>query len=115
MSEQIVVPQDKPQLTMQVSVFEKKVVQHFPHPLEYLALEADEAVRLGYTLIERGWEARPELKPLDGNKKHDLVERHRRTLTNRIALHFNTLRERKKMSNRELAEHVVELMIKEVF
>lgn len=101
--------------TMSVSVYDGKVVQHFPHALEWLALEADESVRLGYTLIERGWEARPELKPLDDNKKHDLVERHRRTLTKRLEVVLNSLREKKTMSNRTVAKQLVQLMLNEVF
>ncbi len=61
------------------------------------------------------YEARGDLKPAGGALKQELIERHRRTLTTRIALHMNTMRERKKMSNQELAAHFVDLMLKEVF
>lgn len=110
----IIIKQDNP-ATMRVSVFDRKVIQHFPHPLEFLALEGDEAVRLGMTLIDRAYEARGDLKPAGGAVKHELIERHRRTLTKRLEVMLNTLRERKKTSTPELAKQLVEVMLKEVF
>lgn len=114
-AEQIIVPQDPAQATMKVSVFDSKVVQHFPYALEYLALEAEEAIRLGMVLIDRAYEAKGELKPADGAVKHELVERHRKTLTRRLEVMLNSLREAKKVSNAKLAKELVETMLKDVF
>lgn len=100
---------------MLVSVHDRKVVQHFPHPLEYLALEADEAIRLGMTLIDRAYDARGDLKPADGAVKHELIERHRKTLTKRLEVMLNTLRENKRYSTPELSKQLVEACLKEVF
>lgn len=101
--------------TMKVSVHDQKVIQHFPHALEWIALTGEEAIRLGMTLIDRAYEARGDLKPADGAVKHELVERHRRTLTKRLEVVLNSTREKKTTSNRELARQVVELMLKAVF
>jgi hypothetical protein len=113
-SEQILLKQPEPQ-ALRVSVHDRKVIQHFPHPLEWVALEAEEAVRLGMVLIDRAYEARGDIKPADGAVKHEMIERHRRTLTKRLEVMLNTLREHKRTSTPELAKQLVETCLKEVF
>jgi hypothetical protein len=49
------------------------------------------------------YEQRGELKPAGGAVKHELIERHRRTLTRRLELVLNSRRERKKTSNAQLS------------
>lgn len=115
MSNQIIVPQDPSAATMKVSTFDRKVIQHFPHPLEWIALEGEEAIALGMCLMDRAYEARPDLKPVDNNKKHEFIERHRKTLTRRLEVILNSTREKKTTSNAKLAKELVEVMLREVF
>lgn len=47
--------------------------------------------------------------------KEELVQRHRKTLLDRIGVVLNSQREKKTISNRSLAQQLVDIMSKEVF
>ena len=47
--------------------------------------------------------------------KEELVQRHRKTLLDRISVVLNSQREKKTISNRSLAQQLVDIMSKEVF
>lgn len=47
--------------------------------------------------------------------KAELVQRHRKTLLDRISVVLNSQREKKTISNRSLAQQLVDIMSKEVF
>lgn len=130
---------DKP-LEIAVTVHDRQVVLHLSEPREYVALEDTTGalpLMLGQRLILAGVEARKEvgqaaimaalsvvdgiyelrgdLKPAGGAAKHELIERHRHVLTQRISIMLNSTREKKKINNATLAKMVTEAMLKEVF
>lgn len=47
--------------------------------------------------------------------KEELVQRHRKTLLDRISVVLNSQREKKTISNRSLSQQLVDIMSKEVF
>jgi hypothetical protein len=127
---------EKP-LSIAVTVHDRQAILHLSEPREYAALTATEPLMLGQRLILAGVEARPEtgqaaiavamalidgiyelqgsLKPAGGAVKHELIERHRNVLTQRLTVMLNSQREKKKVSNHELAKVMVETMLKEAF
>lgn len=126
-----------PQVSVQVSVHGAQVVLHFNAPREYvaltgleplvvgtrlmaLAIEADDSaaqqmINLCMGLIDYAYEQRSDLKPAGGAVKHEMIERHRRLLTQRLAVMLNSQREKKTITNRALAKQIVDVMLKEVF
>jgi hypothetical protein len=133
MSEQIIIEP----LKVEVTVHGQQAVLHMSEPREYLAFFGAEPLMLGARLLVAGVEARPDMasagiaaamgvidgiyelrgdiKPAGGAVKHELIERHRRKLTDRVALMLNSKREDKTTPNRGLAKQLVEEMLKEVF
>lgn len=136
MNEQIFVPAEKP-LSLLVSAYGNKVVLHMSEPREYLALTGTEPVVIGTQMLAKAIEADPgcgkdvldlamalmdhvyavrgDLKPAGGAVKHELIERHRRTLSKRFEVMLNSIRERKTTSNRGLAKQLVDAALHEVF
>lgn len=124
-------------MSVAVSVFGKQAVLHMDAPREYLALTGPEPIQLGARLFVAGVEAdqsvaqaaiagamavidaiyeiKGDIKPAGGAVKHELIERHRNTLTKRMELVLNTQREKKKTSNHQLARQLVDIMLHEVF
>lgn len=136
--EQILAPGllEKP-LQIAITVHDRTAVLHFSEPREYVALSDGHPFMIGQRLILAGVEARPDLgqaaiavamalidgiyemrsdlKPAGGAVKHELIERHRRTLTKRLEVIMNSQREKKTTSNALLAKELVEVMLREVF
>lgn len=120
-----------------VSTHDGLVILHFERATEYavyspvgavadgtklLAFAASEdrqaaqlVVNSAMFLIDHVYETRGDLKPAGGAVKHELIERHRRTLTRRIELVLNSRREQKKVGNAALAKEVVDILLREVF
>lgn len=134
--EQIIIPQEKP-LSVAVTVHDRQVVLHLSEPREFIALTGDEPVIVGtqmlssaviadpstggavidfaMTLIDLVYETRGDLKPAGGAVKHELIERHRATLTKRLEIVMNSTREKKTVNNRSLARQLVDIALAEVF
>lgn len=124
-------------LEVSVDVHGDQVVQRFSAAREYVAMGAQEAMLIGgrllvasveadpsagnaaiqvaMAMIDGVYELRGDLKPAGGAVKHELIERHRRTLTNRLGAVLNTTRERKRLSNEQLAKQLVDIVLSEVF
>jgi hypothetical protein len=77
--------------------------------------EASHATRMAQLICDLAFEIDTTLKPLGDTLKVELAERHRITLTHRIAIVLGTLREDKLKSNGMLAKELVDIMMKEVF
>lgn len=140
-AEQIILPGAAPAptqpLSMAVTVHDRQAVLHLSEPREYVALTDAEPLMLGQRMILAGVEANPDvaqaaiatamalidgiyelrgdLKPAGGAVKHELIERHRKTLTNRLTVILNSTREKKTTSNRGLAKQLVDVLLTEVF
>jgi hypothetical protein len=131
-------PIEKPkQLGMGTSVHDGQVILHFTEPREYLALTNLEPVVVGgqmlrnaivadesttrevidvcMALMDFAYEVRGDLKPAGGAVKHELIERHRKTLTNRLVIVMKKLREQKTMTNDKLVKEVLDIVFHEVF
>lgn len=137
-AEQIIAPGllEKP-LQIAVTVHDRQAVLHFSEPREYVALADAHPLMIGQRLILAGVEARPDigqaaiatamavidgiydlrgdLKPAGGAVKHELIERHRKTLTRRLEVVMNSTREKRKVSNAQLARQLADIMLAEVF
>jgi hypothetical protein len=127
---------EKP-LSIAVTAHDKQAVLHLSEPREYVALSGSEPLMIGQRLILAGVEARPDtgqaaiavalalidgiyelrgdLKPAGGAVKHELIERHRATLTKRLEVVCNSIREKRTVSNHQLAKELTDIMLKEVF
>lgn len=136
MSEQIIVPKDNP-LSLAVTAHDKLAVLHMSEPREYVALAPVESLQLGARLftaaveadgnaaqaaiagamgiIDAVYEIRRDVKPAGGAVKHELIERHRRTLTKRLEVVLNSQRETRTVSNAAMAKGIVDIMLSEVF
>jgi hypothetical protein len=136
MPEQIIVPGAEPPLSVAVTHHGTQVVLHFSAPREFVAFTGYEPVVIGTQILCRAieansecaakvidmcmaimdyaYEARGDLKPAGGAVKHELIERHRRTLTQRLAVVMNSTREKRTISNKSLARQLVDIMLKEV-
>lgn len=136
MSEQIIVPKDNP-LSLAVTAHDKLAVLHMSEPREHVALAPVESLQLGARLftaaveadgnaaqaaiagamgiIDAVYEIRRDVKPAGGAVKHELIERHRRTLTKRLEVVLNSQRETRTVSNAAMAKGIVDIMLSEVF
>lgn len=122
---------------IEITRYNELVVLHVQKPQEYLpfpavsavhtalrmlatAVEADKrAAQLvidgAMLIVDHVYEVHGDLKPVNGALRHELIERHRKTLNNRIALMLNSTRENKQVSNRKLAQQIVDVVCGEVF
>lgn len=140
-AEQIIAPgllaQPEQPLSANVTRFDRQVVLHLSQPREFVAFTGMEPVIIGArmlahamdadmstakavlelctTLADAAHAADGGLKPAGGAVKHELIERHRRTLTKRLEIILNSQREKKKVSNAQLAKLMVDTMLSEVF
>lgn len=128
-------PQD---LAVNVQVADDgRVVLRFSAPREYVAMGVQEAmliagrlfvasveadpssgnaaIQVAMAMIDAVYELRGDLKPAGGAVKHELIERHRRTLTNRINTVLTSTREKRKLSNEALSKQLVDIVLHEVF
>ncbi len=140
MTDQILAPglMDQAQpLSVAVSTFGDQAVLHFSEPREFTAFTAQEALMLGsrmlvaaveadgtaaqagiataMAVIDGIYELRGDIKPAGGAVKHELIERHRKTLTKRLEIMLNSQREKKTVGNAALARQLVDTMLSEVF
>jgi len=139
MSEQIIFPQsDAPQpLSIHVSVHGRQAVLHLSQPREYVGLMPAEALQIGARMFTAAVEASPDvgqaaiaacmavidavyeikgdLKPAGGAVKHELIERHRATLTKRLEVVLNSQREKRTVTNAAMARGLVDIALSEVF
>jgi len=76
---------------------------------------AQPAIDLAMAIIDQVYELRGDLKPAGTAVKHELIERHRRTLSARVRNILATFRENRKTSHAELARTIVDAMLNEVF
>lgn len=136
-AEQILLPgAQPPKLSMAVTAHDGQAVVHFSEPREFVGLMPNEAVAIGtrmlltaveadraigqtvidmcMSLVDAVYELRGDLKPAGSAMKHELMERHRRTLTKRLEVVLNSMRERRKVSNFQLSKELVEICIKEI-
>ena len=127
----------KKPLAVAVSVYGNQAVLHMDAPREYLALTGPEPIQLGARLfvaaveadktmaqaaivvamavIDGIYELRGDIKPAGGAVKHELIERHRMTLTKRLEVMMNSTREKKTTSNAQLSKQIVDIFLNEVF
>lgn len=66
-------------------------------------------------VIDHVYACRGDLKPAGGAVKHEMMERHRYTLTKRLEVMLNSQREKKTVNNRSLARLMVDAMMSAVF
>lgn len=139
-AEQIIVPglnQAAKPLSVDVTTHGMQVVLHYSEPREFAAyagieaviigtrmlaraMEADQSVapkviEMAMAIIDAAYEMRGDLKPAGGAVKHELIERHRRTLTRRLEVILNSRREAKKTTNAQLAKELTDVLLHEVF
>jgi hypothetical protein len=141
-NEQIIVPDlvssDGPTpLKIEVTVHGRQAVLHMSEPREYLAMTGPEPIQLGARMMTAAVEADPamaqpaiagamavidaiysikgDIKPAGGAVKHELIERHRATLTNRLNVVLNSTRETRVISNLALAKQLVDISLSEIF
>ena len=100
---------------MVLDVREGMVVQEFKEPMKKVIYEPNNALEVAMRMSDLAFHADTSMKPVGDTLKAEIVERHRMTLTNRVSLMLNSLREDKKKSNGQVAQEVVDACLKEVF
>jgi hypothetical protein len=130
-------PTPEQPLSVEVTTHNRQVILHLSQPREFVAfsktepvivgarmlaqaIEADPAnarhvIDIALALVDAAYDANGDLKPAGGAVKHELIERHRRTLSRRLEIVLNSRRETKKVTNGQLSKELVEVMLKEVF
>ena len=78
-------------------------------------LSASDALAMSTLLADLAFEAETSLKPAGDVVKAELMERHRTKLIDRLQVVLNSTREKRTMSNRQLAKQVVDICMAEVF
>lgn len=78
-------------------------------------MSAADALRFSVLLADLAFEQDTSLKPAGPALKAELVDRHRKKLTDRFALMLNSLRERKTVPNRKLARDLVDTALTDIF
>lgn len=86
-----------------------------PTAVDNMLIPAADALTLSTVVADLAFEADTGLKAAGPALKAELIERHRKTLTDRIAVVLNSQRERKTVTNRQLARKLVDLALSEVF
>lgn len=86
-----------------------------PVRIDRWVMDPQEGLVIAEHLAQTCFEARDGVKPVGAALKAEIVERHRMTLTHRVALMLGTLREDKNKSDGQVAQAVVEACLKEVF
>lgn len=75
---------------------------------------ASEAQRMAQLITDLAFEIDTSLKPVGETLKAELIERHRVTLTQRLALVLATVRPDSKKSDGQIAKECVDIMLREV-
>ena len=92
-----------------------KVFVRFKRPMELVVFDPQNCIDVARCMTDNAFEARDGVKPVGDTLKAELVERHRMTLTARVALMLGGLREDKNVSNGKVAQDIVEACLKEIF
>lgn len=92
-----------------------KVILKFDSDINYLEMEPENCLLITEAMATAAFEARDGMKPVGPALKAEIVERHRMTLTQRVALMLNTLRDDRTKSNGQVARDIVDVMLAEVF
>jgi hypothetical protein len=110
---------------MQIAARDGKIVLLFsrvkpngdkvPAKLENFDFPVSQAAKMAQLIVDLAFEEDSSLKPVGDVLKAELVERHRTTLTARLALMLGTLREDREKTNGQVAKLLVDAMLKEVF
>ncbi len=100
---------------MMILVENGKVIQKFQHSVEFVEYDPENLLTICEAFARAAFEARDGMKPAGNTLKAELIERHRMTLTQRIAVMLNTLRDDKTLTNGKLARTLVDTCLKEVF
>lgn len=117
-AEQIIVKSDSPdgQAEMVITDADGKVIQRFKHPMHWVAYAPQNAIAVATAMIDAAYAAMGEkMKPAGGAVKHELMERHRKTLTTRVELMLRDIRDDKTQSHYKVAMAVVECCLRECF
>ena len=92
-----------------------KVILKFKAPVDLVEFEPQNALDIAEALSKAAFESRDGVKPVGDTLKAEIVERHRKTLYNRLAVVLNSTRENKTISNLNLARQLADICLKEVF
>lgn len=94
---------------------DRETKQKRPAHTANFILSASDALTLSTLIADLAFEAESGLKSAGGALKAELVERHRVKLVDRLSVVFNSMREKRTTSNRQLAKQVVDICMGEVF
>ena len=78
-------------------------------------LPVKDAAKFAQLVTDLAFEEDTGLKPASETLKAELIERHRTTLTQRVAVMLGTIREDKRLSNGKVAQDIVEACLREIF
>ena len=92
-----------------------QVVQRFKEALSEVRYDPENAINVAEAMTRAAFEARDGLKPVGDALKGELIERHRMTLTQRVSLMLNSLREDRTKTNGQIAKQIVDTCLAEVF
>lgn len=82
---------------------------------DHMILDPSQAVAAACLITDMAFEADTSLKPVAPTLKAELVQRHREKLIPRIALMMGSLREKKTVTNGQLATQIMDAVCSEVF
>lgn len=100
---------------MVLDIQDGKVMQRFKEPMLVVLYDHQNATDVAARIADLAFELREGVKPATEALKSDLVERHRMKCTARVALMLHSLREDKRKTDGQVAQAVVEAVLKEVF
>ena len=100
---------------MVVDMQDGKVILHFEKPMKDVIFDPENCINVACAMTDAAFECRDGVKPASDTLKAELIERHKRTLINRLELVMRSKREEKLLSHRKLAQELVEICLNEVF
>jgi len=103
------------EVQMHLAIENGKIRIQFDRDTQLIVFEPANALELCERLADMAYQARGSIPVADGALKHELVERNRKTLTTRLALMLNSLREDKSYSTLKLAQVLVDTCLKQVY
>jgi len=102
-------------ITMAVGVEDRHVVVKFHRPTEFIRFEPKNAQDIAEAITTAAFQADTSLKPVAETLKATLVQKHRDILIPRMMVMLNSMREKKTMSNGQLAMAMMDAFCHEVF
>lgn len=100
---------------MHLGIRQGKVRITFESPQQYIEFDPANIQDIAMRMTDLAFEANTGLKPVGDTLKADLIQRHRERLVNRLSLILNSQREKKTVSNGQLAMEVVDICLSEIF